>query len=398
MGNGISGAELVGSNRPSVIESYSALPGQRFLADRDTSFQQKNSVTSSIPRSLLNVEFSGKWSMLYPDSICPEARFGQCSQYSAERDSLIICYGENHKGQYFNDCWILEFSQSLKWSRIETTLLSPRAGSSCVLVPGSESGINANGDVLFIFGGECNGTYYTDLHAIDLSTGEVKVLSTTGFAPEARKNAVMGYLNGKITIWGGFNGKCPSNIHVLDLSTMKWSKVDCEFQGRAAPAFTVCGSDIWIYGSTRNQGLIKLDMLTETIIPIETTGAAPPMSIQSAFMIRFDRFLMIFGGKGEEKMTHVYAFDIERQWWFLFHVRPDGDTLTVADGSVIEGGLFMLPREYGYSACYRECERTIIGVLGSSIKEPPPIYEIYVGDALSFLNHRTDMLEMFHLQ
>jgi hypothetical protein len=79
-------------------------------------------------------------------------------------------------------------------------------------------------------------------------------------------------------------------------------------------------------------------------------------------------------------------------WWFVFHVVPDDDTVVVADGSVSESGLFMLPRIHSFGMCYVKETRQIVAFLGYPEKEPPPIFIVACGEALSVLSLRDDML------
>jgi hypothetical protein len=79
-------------------------------------------------------------------------------------------------------------------------------------------------------------------------------------------------------------------------------------------------------------------------------------------------------------------------WWFVFHVMPDGDSVSIADGSISEMGLFMLPRLHSFGMCYVQERREIMAFLGSPERDPPPLFVVSVGEALSVIHLREDMI------
>jgi hypothetical protein len=88
----------------------------------------------------------------------------------------------------------------------------------------------------------------------------------------------------------------------------------------------------------------------------------------------------------------MYACDVTRMWWFVFHIMPDGETVSLADGSVSQLGLFMLPRIHSCAICYAEEKRQIVAFLGYPEKDPPPLFVVSCGEALGVINLRDDML------
>lgn len=378
-------SKLEHGSRSYSQDVFSLISGQRFLSDRVETMNTKSSISRSIPRNLVAAEYQADWSVLYNSEEAPQPRKYQCSCYSKEKDILFVAYGQSSKGDYLNDCWVLDFS-TMKWTKLANELLSPRAGANCVIID----------NTALIFGGEYQGNYYTDFHAVNLDSGELKQIETSGISPEARSGGVMGEWKRKIFIWGGFNVKILNDMFILNLENYEWSRVDIHYLGRAAPAYCVIDNFIWIYGSTRNQGLIRLDMETKQLEAIDTSGKTPPMDNQSAAIVNFGDYLLYFGGKCEpDTYSLVYAYSISRSFWFSLHVRPDSDSLTVSDGVVNEDGQFLLPNEMGFSALYRERNRTVYSIFGSFCKDPLPIYLLYVGNALAFLNHQSDMLAIF---
>ena len=81
-------------------------------------------------------------------------------------------------------------------------------------------------------------------------------------------------------------------------------------------------------------------------------------------------------------------------WWFVFHIMPDGDTVSVADGTISNLGLFMFPRSHSFAVCYVKERREIIAFLGSPERDPPPISVLSIEEALSILHLREDLMSM----
>jgi len=386
MGPDLSSVDPEGISRP-YVSDYSVVSGQRSLKDRSKMIEQDDSDKGqmSIAKTPISTAFHGVWSMYYSETLSPLARYGQCSSYSDHYETLVIAYGRNMKGNYFNDCWSLNL-RTLKWKCISKKALSPRTGCQSII----------SNNKLVVFGGEFEGQYFSDLHTIDIFNGDVEMIKTSGKPPTGRVNPVIGFHSQKFFVWGGFNGQTPSEINILHLDSMVWTQITVPLLGRSAPSFANVDHMIYIHGASRNQGILALDMNNNTIETIEVTGTEPPITTQEGRMVKFDQYLMVFGGKGDFPYTHLFAYDLSRKWWFIFHVRPDGETLTIEDGEVIDIGLFMIPREHGFASFYRYHTREIVYLMGSMEKDPPPVYVISIGAAIASLHHRNDMLDMLN--
>jgi hypothetical protein len=114
-----------------------------------------------------------------------------------------------------------------------------------------------------------------------------------------------------------------------------------------------------------------------------------------AGMVAVGQYLVFVGGRGNSNWTSMHACDVERMWWLVFHVMPDGATVSAADGAIKPLSLFMLPRIHSCAMCYVQEERKIVAFLGHPEKDPPPIFVVACGQALAITNLREDMLAMF---
>ena len=336
------------------------------------------------PSLLLKTAYHGVWSMQFTDGIPPIPRFDQCHVYDEEKGEVIIAYGRDAKGNCLNDAWVYNISEN-KWRPFLRSIISPRSGASTCLV----------GRKMFIFGGSCNGTYFSDLHSIDLDDGSVQTYDCTGDSPCPRAGAVMFYEEGTIVIWGGFDGRTHGTVHILQLDTMEWQTHDQGFTGRASPAHCLFKGKHYIFGSSKTHGLLVYDPTTLSFLPIETKGCDPPTTLSRASLVAADEFIFLIGGESSAQHMHIYALEVKRNWWFAFHIRPDGESLVTDDGIVNKIGLFMLPREFGAAVIYNEEKRELMSLMGSRLISAVPVFKISIGPALGLLHIRSDMLELF---
>ncbi|OHT10105.1 Kelch motif family protein [Tritrichomonas foetus] len=331
--------------------------------------------------------FNGVWSIILTSSLCPPNRIGQFSCYSKEKFTEYIGYGISPSGITLTDVW--EFNtQTLTWRKIllNGEKISPRSGSSAIFYNGC----------IIIFGGYNKPNYFGDLHTINVNTGEVRRHKTHGQEPEPRSTPIMGIYNRKLFIWGGYNGNYINDLSILSFDDMKWNKISFEFSGRSSIPFLTDKNQIFAYGGSNENGLVSINMETLSIENVITTGCCPPAEIASAGMVNIGEYYLFFGGKASTKYTILYALDVKRMWWYVFHVLPDDVTTSLDDGKISDlFQIFMIPRIYNYSFCYNEKKRQVMAFMGTPHSDPPSIFIISIGEALGFINLRQDMRECF---
>ena len=368
-----------------IPAQYSLMSEQHFFQnvielDEDSQFNRK---------PLLEPPFAGTWTMHMPSTICPRARVGHFTVVDDKNEIAYAGYGTSSQGALLPDLWALDL-RSLAWKEIKLVNPVPKNGCRGVFFEGK----------IIVFGGYVNNSYSSDLQVINVQTGVVSIVETRGDIPEGRSTPLVGMHREKFYVWGGYNGGWPNDIHVLDLETLVWTRIQQNEKGRTGVPFVNYRGRIIAYGGSHSSGVFELNMnfSPPTTSIIQTTGSPPPSDVMNAGMVKVNQMLFYFGGKVKNsKWTILYAYDIVKKWWFIFHVRPDGETVTVSDGNVSENGIFMLPRIHSFGVAYSSSNRTIVAFLGAPAVDPPNIFLIKIGDALGNINMRNDMMEMLKL-
>ncbi|EAX97213.1 Kelch motif family protein [Trichomonas vaginalis G3] len=337
------------------------------------------------PGSLHKTAYHGVWSMQYSTTLGPVTRIGQCSVFDASTKRLIIAYGVDTNGQCLNDVWALDVNK-LSWTCLNRNATSPRQFASAVLI----------GRNMMVFGGVCNHKFFAELHAINIDTGAVTMINLNNPGPGPRSSPVMfATPDGSLYLWGGYDGAAKSGVHVLKAGSNEWHRYEKAHTGRAAAAFCEHKGRYFVFGSSKGHGLLEFHPETGEFDTIDCTGTEPPHQLNRASLVSVDEYLFLIGGEADSQFMHIYALDVNRYWWFAFHVRPDMESISLADGNVNKNGLFLLPREYGASIIYNESKKEIVSIMGSKMLNLVPIFKLSIGVALSSLHIRSDMYEVF---
>lgn len=346
----------------------------------------RNVHSSKSVHNLVVTAFHGIWSMEFPTCLAPIPRTGFFFFYDKKRQNVYVGYGFSEKHGTLDDVWELNV-MTRQWREIKLhgEKRNGRGGAKACLI----------GDNLLIFGGYSKPNYYADLHTINIITGEVKSVTTNGHQPEPRSSPIVAFYNGKYYMWGGFNNHWQSELNVLDFKTNTWSQYQQGISGRTAVPFVIMCNVLYSFGCSKSGGMLTLNFDTNKVEIKNTIGVEPPSSVIGSGMVRIGKYALFFGGKGKGEHTLVYACDLLKMWWFVFHILPDGKSVTLVDGKISEFGLFMLPRIHSFGYCYVKEKREVLAYLGYPEKDPPPLFIISIGEALAFLNLRDDMIDIF---
>ena len=364
-----------------------AFVAEPYIVVGDGEMQEPQPAQSVIPvQQIVSKGFAATWSMVVPQCMTPLPRSSHFWVHVQDRDIAIAGYGIGSNDVLQNDVWKLDLKARI-WSRIEVNgvKISPRNGTTAVLL----------GSAICLFGGFNGRDYLSEFHVIDTNTWTVSVPQLNGHGPSGRIGHVMAAHGNKILVWGGYNGDWLSDLWILDTETRTWRRIKTSVKGRTSATWANSGDDLYIYGAAKTDGLLRYSWTREVLEVVKTTGNGPSPEVSQAAMVAIDRYLLFFGGKLEQKKySLMYGYDTLLQWWFVFHVLPDGNSTTISDGFIEKNGLFMVPRIWSASICYRAAQREVVLFLGAPFLEPPNLGLVHVGDAISILHQRMDMLDV----
>lgn len=332
--------------------------------------------------------YNGIWSVILPPNKGPSPRTGQFYVYCSDYQTIFTGYGIKRSGKLLNDVWALS-TIDYSWHKLRLTgdTISPRQGSSAIMMD----------NYIVIFGGCDDKRHFSDLHTIDVTTGEVLIAETGGQSPPASKECALGIYRRKLFVWGG-NDKEETldGLYILDFDTMNWTLVRCSVDIGDRFAFTPTRHHIYCYGSSDQQSLKVIDMRKQTVYLEELNGKPPRSEIRGGGMIRAGEYLFFFGGNSEKEFTKMYGGHIKTSRWFVFYVAPDGESTSLVDGRVSKEGLFLLPFFRDFASAYVPEHRQIVAFFGSPHRSPVPVFVLSIGDALAVLNDQQDMIDMLY--
>ncbi|KAJ4841999.1 hypothetical protein Tsubulata_029895 [Turnera subulata] len=185
---------------------------------------------------------------LYPKVLGfnPSERWGHSACYS---NGAVYVFGGCCGGMDFSDVLVLDLDTML-WNTLVTTGQGPgpRDSHSAVLV----------GQQMIVFGGTNGSKKVNDLHVLDLKTKEWMKPEYQGTPPSPRESHTATLVgDGKMMIFGGSGegeGNYLSDLHVLDLKTMRWSSPETKGDvpvPRDSHGAVAIGNKLIVYGGDR---------------------------------------------------------------------------------------------------------------------------------------------------
>lgn len=132
----------------------------------------------------------------------------------------MIVFGGTNGSTKVNDLHILDL-RTKEWSKPDPRGLppSPRESHTATLI---------GNDRIVIFGGsgEGEGNYLNDLHVLDITAMQWSSPEVKGEVPVPRDSHSAVAIGNKLLVYGGDCGdRYYGDIDVLDMDTMRWSKV-----------------------------------------------------------------------------------------------------------------------------------------------------------------------------
>lgn len=356
------------------------------------------------------------WSIKCSDSLSPQPRIGHFYATAPGSSKTYVGFGryeadQNSSGSKnsiaipTDEIWEFDH-KSFLWKRIAINgvHIKEREESVATAITRNftNNGKSENSTIIYVFGGKDKSQFYSDLLMIDTLSGTITAIKSKQNSPPNLAGAFISYYNNKIFIWGGYDkkGNLNQTLFIYDTQGNSWtSKLLDNVPGRCnASSVTTKTGKMLIYGGQKGEtGLLEINLNTLTAQIMPTTGLAPiPDYNYGRLLLVKDTYLFYFGGKANNKYTMLYTLDLKRNWWFVFYIKPDNETVTVSEGKVNDNGLFLIPRIHSFGCCYSEEKDSIVAFLGHPQNDPPPLFILYMGDAFGFINLRDDMLTIMN--
>ncbi|XP_010550980.1 PREDICTED: acyl-CoA-binding domain-containing protein 4 [Tarenaya hassleriana] len=157
----------------------------------------------------------------------PKARYEHGA--AVIRDKMYI-YGGNHNGRYLSDLHVLDL-KNWTWSRVETKVATePLESSSPVtLTPcAGHSLIPWDNKLLSVGGHTKDPAESIQVKVFDPQTSTWSTLKTYGKSPVSRGGQSVTLVGKSLVIFGGQDAKRTllNDLHVLDLETLTWDEID----------------------------------------------------------------------------------------------------------------------------------------------------------------------------
>ncbi|KAK9124098.1 hypothetical protein Sjap_013700 [Stephania japonica] len=193
-----------------------------------------------------------------------------------------------------------------------------RGGQSVTLV----------GSGLLMFGGESRSRkLLNDVHFFDLETMRWNEIGTLQTPPEPRfDHTATVHAERYLIIFGGSaHSTCFSDIHILDLDTMEWSRPHVQgavVTPRAGHASSAIGENWYIVGGGDNKGgsseTLVLNMSKLVLSVLTSVNKRGPLvseglSLNSASLVNGDSVLVSFGGYYGKYTNEVFVLRLKPQ-------------------------------------------------------------------------------------
>ncbi|CAH9073741.1 unnamed protein product [Cuscuta epithymum] len=198
--------------------------------------------------------------------------------------------------------------------------------------PRYEHGAAVIDDKMYIFGGNHNGRYLSDLQALDLKSWtwsriDVKAPSEapSPLRPCAGHSLIPWEGNKLLSVGGHTKDHSETlQVKVFDLQSHAWSTLKTYGKppvSRGGHSVTVAGTTLVIFGGQdANRSLLNdlhiLDLETMTWDEMDTLGVSPSPRSDHAAAVHAERYLLIFGGGSHATcFNDLHVLDLQTMEW-----------------------------------------------------------------------------------
>ncbi|GLT90254.1 hypothetical protein SLE2022_081970 [Rubroshorea leprosula] len=256
-----------------IIENGNVLPDTKTISTENGSLMDTQD-KDVVSEGLGPVVVYDQWIAPPISGQRPKARYEHAA--AVVQDKMYI-FGGNHNGRYLSDLHILDL-KGWTWSKVDVKAepVSSESSSPVAVAPfAGHSLIPWENKLLSIAGHTKDASETIQVKAFDLQTGTWSNLKTYGKSPVSRGGQSVTLVGTTLVIFGGQDAKRTllSDLHILDLETMTWDEVDA-------------------------------------------VGVPPSPRSDHAAAVHVDRYLLIFGGGSHATcFNDLHVLDLQAMEW-----------------------------------------------------------------------------------
>ncbi|EMS60218.1 Acyl-CoA-binding domain-containing protein 4 [Triticum urartu] len=270
---------------------------------------------------LCSVAAYDQWTPLSVPGQRPKPRYKHGAAVVQEK---MYVFGGNHNGRYLGDIQVLDF-KSLSWSKLEAKIQSESAEPVLVAPCAGHSLIPSGNKILSVAGHTREHTESLSVKEFDPQTSTWSILRTYGKSPSSRGGQSVTRVGDTLVVFGGEGGgrSLLNDLHVLDLETMTWD----EFESTGTPPSprsehaAACYADryLLIFGggshSTCFSDLYLLDMQTMEWSRPKQHGIIPEPRAGHAGVTVGDNWVITGGGNSKKGVPETLVLNMSTLVW-----------------------------------------------------------------------------------
>lgn len=353
-------------NSQILHESEPMADGRRTLKERS------DSSIFNASQIFFQADFQIAWDVITKNPSPKPFREGESITFDYISNNIYFAYGEEANEKYSDSVYVYNISKD-EWRKFDVQGTKPK--SYC----GSTYGNNK----LWFYGGCIDNDLLQDMHYIDLETNKVVYPETKGPAPPRCHSPLVFYHNNNLIVWSPSTRSSSSSLHILNIETLVWSKIETEHIYRVGARGSIVGDCLYIIGATdRSDSVISLNLKDYSLTIIQATGEDPPTAPESMFVRTMGSYLVLVSSSIEEKVPWLYFFTREKNSWLkiAYAKRQLLGTIVAFFANRSENKLYL-----------------VLNLTSDESKERSvDIAVIDAGIAQAYINHELDMIKVLY--
>ncbi|XP_010674725.2 acyl-CoA-binding domain-containing protein 4 isoform X1 [Beta vulgaris subsp. vulgaris] len=209
-----------------VVENGHAFPETKAVsAENGVSMESQDK--DVVSEGLGSISVYDQWVAPPVSGLQPKPRYEHGAAVVGEK---MYVYGGNHNGRYLSDLQVLDL-RAWTWSRVEvkTGAEMPEVQASIPSIPcAGHTLITWENKLLSVAGHTKDRSETIQVRVFDPQTSTWSILKTYGKSPVSRGGHTVNLVSSSLVIFGGQNANRTllNDLHILDLETMTWDDFD----------------------------------------------------------------------------------------------------------------------------------------------------------------------------